>query len=414
MAAAVKRSARRDPPLTVFRRAGRALGIPLGSVGLAFLAGAVIVAVTGGNPFLAYQALICGGLGLFCFGGEQPALQVSNTIVFLTPLIMTGIAVALPFRAGMFNIGAEGQLIMGAVAATTIGIHLGGLPAFVLLPVVLITGALTGAAWGGIVGVLKATTGAHEVVTTIMLNFVAQWFVRFLIIGGPLQLPHGSSRSSPISGSAELPTLLPHDNSVIVFGLPASVYRAHTGLFVALAAAAFFAFLLWRSSLGYEIRAVGQSQRAARYAGIGVRRTLIVTMLIAGAFAGLAGAVQIAGVDHNLTDQYFTDTTGFDAIAVALLGLNSAAGIILAAFLFGALHGGGSVMQSDAGVSGNLVYMLQALILFSIAANFLRSVKLRLPGVGRTALTPEADAAAASGAREAESAAPGIDDKDTA
>jgi simple sugar transport system permease protein len=411
MAAAGKRSAGPNP--TVIGRVGRALGIPLGSVLLAFVAGAIIVTVTGGNPLLAYQALLCGGFGLLCFGGEQPALQVSNTLVFLTPLIMAGIAVALPFRAGMFNIGAEGQLIMGAIAATTIGIHLGGFPAFILVPLVLIAGAAAGAVWGGIVGTLKAVTGAHEVVTTIMLNFVAQWFLRFLIIGGPLQLPHGNSRSSPIANSAVLPTLLPHDNSVIVFGLPASVYRAHTGLFVALAAAGVFAFLLWRTSLGYEIRALGQSQRAARYAGIGVRRTLIVTMLIAGAFAGLAGAVQIAGVDHNLTDQYFTDTTGFDAIAVALLGLNSAVGIVLAATLFGALHGGGSVMQGDAGVSGNLVYMLQALILFSIAANFLRSVKLRLPGVGRTPLTPEADAAAASGAREADTA-PSADDTDTA
>ena len=408
MAAAVNRSARRGPPPTVIRRAARALGIPLGSVGLAFLAGAIIVAVTGGNPVLAYQALVCGGFGLFCFGGEQPALQLSNTIVFLTPLIMAGIAVALPFRAGMFNIGAEGQLIMGAIAAATIGIHLGGWPAFALIPLVLIGGAVAGAAWGGLVGILKAVTGAHEVVTTIMLNFVAQWFLRFLIIGGPLQLPNGSSRSSPISNAATLPTLLPHDNGLILFGLPASVYRAHTGLIVALAAAAFFAFLLWRTSLGYEIRAVGQSQRAARYAGVSVRRTLVVTMLIAGAFAGLAGAVQVAGVDHNLTDQYFTDTTGFDAIAVALLGLNSAVGIILAATLFGALHGGGSVMQSDAGVSGNLVYMLQALILFSIAANFLGSVKLRLPGVGRTPLSPEADAAAAALAQEVDrSGSPG-------
>src|SRR2546430_720891 len=248
--------------------------------------------------------------------------------------------------------------------------------------------------------------------TTIMLNFIAQWFLRFLIIGGPLQLPGGSSKSSPIGGNAQLPTLLPHDNTII-FGLPGAVYRAHTGIFVALIAAGVFAFLLWRTSLGYEIRAVGQSQRAARYAGISVRQTLIVTMLIAGAFAGLAGAVQIAGVDHNLTDQYFSDTTGFDAIAVALLGLNSAVGIVLSAILFGALHAGGSVMQSDAGVSGNLVYVLQALILFSIAANFLRTVKLRLPSVGRVPLTPEADAAAAAVAQETDTALAG-DDKDIA
>jgi general nucleoside transport system permease protein len=412
MAAAAKQETRRGPSPNAIRRAARGLAIPLGSVLLAFAAGAVIVAVTGGNPVLAYQALICGGFGLFCFGGEQPALQVSNTLVFLTPLIMTGIAVALPFRAGLFNIGAEGQLVMGAIAATTVGIHLGGWPPWALLPLVLIAGAVAGALWGGIVGVLKATTGAHEVVTTIMLNFIAQWFLRFLIIGGPLQLVGGSSRSTPIAKSAQLATLLPHDNALIVFGLPASVYRAHTGLFIALAAAGFFAFLLWRTSLGYEIRAVGQSQRAARYGGISVRRTLILTMLLAGGFAGLAGAVQVAGVDHNLTDQYFTDSTGFDAIAVALLGLNSAVGIILAAILFGALHGGGSVMQSDASVSGNLVYVLQALILFSIAANFLRSFKLQLPTLGRRPAGTTADALSVTGIPSVNPAA--ADDTDIA
>src|SRR5713101_2336355 len=407
MAAAAKRSARQEPPQIVkgLRQTGRALAVPIGSVLLAFAVGAVIVAVTGGDPFKAYQALACGGFGLFCFGGEPSVLQLANTLVVVTPLIMAGIAVALPFRAGMFNIGAEGQLIMGAIAATTVGIHFGNWPAFVLLPLVLICGALGGAVWGGIVGVLKAVTGAHEVVTTIMLNFVAQWFLRFLIIGGPLQLPGGSSKSSPIGTSAQLATLVPH-SSRLFLGLPGAVYRAHYGLFVALAAAAVFAFLLWRTSLGYEIRAAG-------YGGISVRRTLVTSMLIAGAFAGLAGAVQIAGVDHNLTDQYFTDTTGFDAIAVALLGLNSAVGIVLSAILFGALHAGGSTMQSDAGVSGNLVYVLQALILFSIAANFLRGFKLRLPTPGRMPGTPAADAMAAAVAQETDVELAG-DDKDTA
>lgn len=408
-------SARRKPPpvLSAVRRAGRALALPFGSVLLAFVLGGLIVWVTGGNPLLAFQALICGGFGAFCFGGEPGPLQLSNTLVFVTPLIMAGIAVALPFRAGMFNIGAEGQYVMGAILATVVGIHLGSLPAILLVPLVLIAGMVAGAFWGGIVGVLKATTGAHEVVTTIMLNFVAQWFLRYLIIGGPMQLHGGSSRSDPISNHAVLPTLLPNSNTTIIFGLPGSVYRAHTGIFIALAAAAVFAFLLWRTSLGYEIRAVGQSQRAARYAGISVRRTLIVTMLIAGAFAGLAGAVQVAGVEHNLTDIYFSDSTGFDAIAVALLGLNTAVGIILAAILFGALHAGGSTMQSDAGVSGNLVYVLQALILFSIAANFLGSVKLRIPTIGRIPGTPPADAAAAAIAAETDTTL-AADDKDIA
>jgi len=366
----------------------RGIAMPAGSVIFAFVIGGLIVAVTGGNPFAAYQGLVCGGFGLFCTGGENSALQISNTIVFTTPLLLTGVAVALPFRAGLFNIGAEGQLLAGSVACTIVGVKFGNLPAPILLPMVLLGGTLAGAIWAGIPGVLKATIGAHEVVTTIMLNYVAQWLVRFMIVGGPLQAAHGFSSSAPIGPGARLPTFLPNDNSLIVFGLPAGVYRVHTGLLIALAAVGIFAFLLWRTSLGYEIRAVGQSQRAARYAGVSVPRTIIVTMLIAGAFSGLAGAVQIAGVDHSLTDKYFSDTTGFDAIAVALLGLGSGVGIVLAAILFGALHAGGSVMQSDAGISGSLVLVLEALILFSIAANFLSTIKLRLPGLSALRRAP--------------------------
>src|SRR6266849_5356428 len=370
------------------------MAVPIGSVVFAFLVGGLIVAATGGDPFSAYTGLLCGGFGVACVNGENTALQISTTIVFFTPLIMTGVAVALPFRAGLFNIGAEGQLLAGSVACTVIGVKFSSLPAPILLPMVLVGGTLAGALWAGIAGVLKATVGAHEVVTTIMLNYVAQWLVRYLIIGGPLQLAAGTSKSQPIGAGARLATILPADNSVIVFGLPASVYRVHTGLFIALAAAAVFAFLLWRTSFGYEIRAVGQSQKAARYAGVSVRRTVIITMLIAGAFSGLAGAVQIAGVDHNLTDKYFSDTTGFDAIAVALLGLGSGVGIVLAAILFGALHAGGQVMQADAGISGSLVLVLEALILFSIAANFLRTFRLRLPTIGRRRPTPAVASAA--------------------
>src|SRR6267143_183452 len=369
--------------------------MPFGSVVFAFVVGALIVGATGANPFSAYAGLLCGGLGIGCTQGENPALEVSNTIVFAIPLITTGVAVALPFRAGLFNIGAEGQLLAGSMACTAIGIKFNTLPTPILLPMVLVGGMAAGAVWAGIPGVLKATVGAHEVVTTIMLNYVAQWLLRFLIIGGPLQLGPGTSKSLPIGDGARLATLLPADNSLIVFGLPASVFRVHTGLFIAVAAAALFAFLLWRTSFGYEIRAVGQSQKAARYAGVSVRRTIIVTMLIAGAFSGLAGAVQIAGVDHNLTDKYFSDTTGFEAIAVALLGLGSAVGIVLASVLFGALHSGGAIMQSDAGISSNLVLVLQALILFSIAANFIGAIRRGLP-IGRkpSALPPELPPAA--------------------
>jgi len=373
------------PPIV--RRLAGGLAMPFGSVVFAFVVGALIVGVTGANPFSAYAGLICGGLGIGCTQGENPALEISNTIVFVIPLITTGVAVALPFRAGLFNIGAEGQLLAGSMACAAIGIKFNTLPSPILLPMVLLGGMAAGAVWAGIPGVLKAVVGAHEVVTTIMLNYVAQWLLRFLIIGGPLQLGPGTSKSLPIGDGARLATLLPADNSLIVFGLPSSVFRVHTGLLIALAAAALFAFVLWRTSFGYEIRAVGQSQKAARYAGVSVRRTIILTMLIAGAFSGLAGAIQIAGVDHNLTDKYFSDTTGFDAIAVALLGLGSAVGIVLASLLFGALHSGGAIMQSDAGISSNLVLVLQALILFSIAGNFIGSIRRGLP-FGRRA-SPE-------------------------
>jgi len=382
------------------------MAMPVGSVLFAFIAGGLIVAVTGGDPIAAYQGLVCGGLGVLCNGGENSALQISNTIVFVTPLLMAGVAVALPFRAGLFNIGAEGQYIAGAVACTAIGVKFSALPAPILLPMVLVGGMAAGAFWAGIAGVLKATTGAHEVVTTIMLNYVALWLVRYLIIGGPLELQGGFSVSTPIGQGAQLATILPHDNHLILFGLPSSVYRVNTGLFIGLVAVAVFAFLLWRTSLGYEIRAVGQSQRAAHYAGVSVRRTIVVTMLIAGAFAGLAGAVQIAGVDHNLTDIYFSDTTGFDAIAVALLGLGSGVGIVLASILFGALHAGGSVMQADAGISSSLVLVLQALILFSIGANFLSTIKVRLPAFGRSSQTPPAAIAAPATATEMAGAPP--------
>src|SRR5712664_4612136 len=219
--------------------------MPLASVLFAFVVGALVVTVTGGNPIDAYQGLLCGGLGIACTQGENSALQIANTIVFAIPLITTGVAVALPFRAGLFNIGAEGQLLAGSVACTAIGIKFSSLPAPILLPMVLIGGTLAGAIWAGIPGVLKATIGAHEVVTTIMLNYVAQWLMRFLIVGGPLQAPHGFSASASIGSGARLPTLLPQDNSLIIFGLPSSVFRVHAGLFIALAAVALFAFVLW-------------------------------------------------------------------------------------------------------------------------------------------------------------------------
>jgi general nucleoside transport system permease protein len=364
------------------RRTATAVAIPVGSVILAFLIGAVIFAISGNDPVLAYQAMACGGLGIGCFAGETPALQIANTIFFLTPLILSGLAVAIAFRGGLFNIGVQGQLILGAIFATVAGQRLSSLPSLLLIPIVLLAGILGGALWAGIAGVLKAFTGAHEVVTTIMLNYVAYNLLKYLLVNGPLQAPHSAQISLPVGQNAQLPTLIPANSTF--FGQPGGAYHADFGLFISLAAAVVFFFIMRRTALGYEIRAVGQSQRAARYAGVSVRRTIIVTMLISGAFAGLTGAEVIAGGSlHYLYTDMTIDSTGFNGIAVALLGQNSAIGIVLSAILFGALQAGGSVMQSDVEISSHIVEILQAIILFTLAANFLRTLRLRIPGLGR-------------------------------
>jgi ABC-type uncharacterized transport system permease subunit len=377
-----------SPWVERLRRVGRALALPAGSVVLAFLIGAVLIALAGGDPLASYEALACGGFGISCFGGETPALQISNTIEFITPLLMAGLAVGVAFRAGLFNIGVQGQLIIGAIFATIVGLRLASLPGLILIPLLMLAGVVGGALWAGIVGVLKAFTGAHEVVTTIMLNYVAYNLLNYLLINGPMQAPNSSQISLPVGQNAQLPTLIPQEG--LFFGQPGGAYHASIGIFIALAAAGVYAFLMRRTALGYEIRAVGQSQRAARYAGISVRRTIIVTMLISGAFAGLTGGLMIAGGSlHYLYADLKFDTTGFDAIAVSLLGQNVAIGVVLSAILFGALHAGGLVMQSDVQISSHIVEILQAVILFSLAANFLRSLKLRLPSLGREPAKPD-------------------------
>lgn len=388
MAAPTRPPERRKLPLPPavagpLQRVGRSLGLPLGSVIFALIVGAIVIVTTGGDPIHAYQDLLCGGFGVGCPPGLYPVFQLSTTVVKAVPLLFTGIAVALAFKAGLFNIGAEGQLIAGAIATTLVGVRFASLPGIILIPMVLVAGALAGAAWAGIAGVLKAWTGAHEVVTTIMLNYIAIYLVRYLIVGGPFQLKGGFSRSPAIGPNAQLPRLVPQNATFL--GLPGSAYQIDISVFIAIAAIVVFWFLLKRTTLGYEIAAVGQSQRAAKYAGINVKSTIIVTMLIAGAFAGLAGAIHIAGVQPYLSDSYITDTTGFDAITVALLGANSPVGVLLSAVFIGGLQVGAPIMQGDLTnpIDGNLVYVLQALILFAIAANFLRTLKLRLPAVGK-------------------------------
>lgn len=331
---------------------------PVLSVLFALVVGALVVLFSGQNPASAYRQLVVGAFGT---GND-----ISETLVASIPLILTGLAVAFAFRAGLFNIGAEGQLFIGAIASAFVGYKL-NLPGIVLIPITLLTAAVGGAVWAGIAGVLKATRGAHEVITTMMLNYVAILISRYLLESSPTGTPGpmeqtvaiGTPQTPPMN--ATLPPILP--------GWLVPGARLHAGLLVALGAGVLFWFLLWRTTVGYKIRAVGLNPKAASYAGINVGWNLSLAMLVAGAFAGLGGMVQVFGVAPYVLTDSFSPGYGFNAIAVALLGRNRVVGVILGAILFGAFEHGGAAMQANAGISLRLVDVLQGLIILFVGAD---------------------------------------------
>ena len=290
---------------------------------------------------------------------------ISETLVTATPLILVGLSVGLAFRSGLFNIGGQGQIIMGAICAGYVGFawHL---PTGIHLLVALIAGTLGGALWGGLAGWLKARTGAHEVITTIMLNYVALYLLVYLLSVSGFQRP-GSNQaiSKVVHPSARLPHLLGSD------------LRVHAGLIVALLAAAGCSWLLTRSTTGFQLRAVGANPAAARTAGMNVERSFVVVMLLAGGLAGLAGCSQILGTNTAITGDIDAGI-GFDGITVALLGRANPWGTVLAGLLFGGLKAGGLAMQSRTSTPVDLVTVLQALVVLFIAAPALVSSVFRL------------------------------------
>jgi simple sugar transport system permease protein len=330
--------------------------VPLISVGIALVLGAVFVLISGNDPIAAYSALVKGAFG--------SPYDITETLINAIPLTLAGLSVAVAFRTGLFNIGAQGQLLVGAVAAGAVGARFADLPGILLLPMTLIAGVLGGAAYGAIAGWLKATRGVNEVITTIMQNYIIVFVMHWLLQNGPMTAPNafGTPASAPIGAGAVLPIIIP-DTLV-----PLS--RLHAGLILAILAIVVFWFLLWRTALGYELRAVGLGMRAAAQAGIEPKRRMVVVMAIAGGFAGLAGMIQVSGVFHRVYDG-FSAGFGFDAIAVALLGKNSPIGIALAGLLFGAFGRGGAIMQSNANISSHLVEIVEAIVLFVIAAETL-------------------------------------------
>jgi ABC-type uncharacterized transport system permease subunit len=313
----------------------------------------------------AYAALFEGSIlnpGTLSSHSATKILQpLSETVTVGTPLILAGLSVALAFRAGLFNIGAQGQLILGAIVGGWIGfgVHL---PVVIHLIVAVVGAGIGGALWGGIVGLLKARTGAHEVITTIMLNYVALQLLNFL-----LSAPQLHGRESFQAPPYSQPTSRTVDSSALYPKLAGSGLRVNLGIAVALAAAVGVWWLLERSVLGFRIRAVGANPAAARTAGIDVARITVITLVLAGLLAGLAGASQVLGTNSAVTGDIDAGI-GFDAITVALLGRSKPGGVVGAGLLFGALRAGGLYMQSATPVPVDLVTVLEALIVIFIAA----------------------------------------------
>ncbi|MFZ4063489.1 MAG: ABC transporter permease [Candidatus Nanopelagicaceae bacterium] len=280
---------------------------------------------------------------------------LSETIVIATPLMLTGLSVALAFKSGLFNIGAQGQFIFGAIGASYVGFHF-HLPIGIHILAAALAGAFFAAIWGGIVGLLKARTGAHEVILTIMMNYIASYFILWILKTQSFLRPGRIDPIAPeVNQSARLPLLA------------GSNFRLNFGIFIALAAAVFVWWLLTKTTIGFKFRAVGANGQAAKTAGISVPFVITSTMMICGALAGLGGAVQVLGSEYALNAD-IAGSFGFDAITVALLGRAQPLGTVFAALLFGALHAGGRTMQSSTGVPLDIVLVTQALIVLFIAA----------------------------------------------
>jgi general nucleoside transport system permease protein len=360
--------------LSGFMRGGGFL-TPLITAFIAFLVGGLVVAAAGANPIDTYKAIFEGsGLNwLFPWvtGDDRTiaALNLQQTLILTTPLILTGLAVAFAFRAGLFNIGGQGQYLVGSFAAVYIGSSLDGTPALLHVVLAIVAGCAAGAVWAGIVGLLKATTGANEVVTTIMLNWTAVYVGLYLFgLGGPLHSDDPASASIPVSDDVLESARLP-----VFWGDP-ELQGLHIGIFIALAVTALFWVLLNRSVTGYEVRAVGFNPDAAEYAGISAARNYVKVMAICGVFAGLAGALDVLGWQFRLaTNDIQVSQTGYYGIAVALLGRNTAFGTVAAALLFGALLNGTSVRNLDPTIfepqlGTNLTFIIQGLIVPFVSA----------------------------------------------
>ncbi len=337
----------------------RRVGAPIISIVVAVGIGSLIMLISGYDPGAAFGALFKGS-----FGSPR---AIGETLLRSTPLIFTGLAVGYGFRAGLFNIGAEGQLFMGGLAAAFLGVQLAGWPSYLAVPALLLGAMVAGAAWAFVPAILKARIGAHEVITTMMFTYIGRYIVSWLVVG-PLKAPGQIPQTVEIADSAKLARIQSIFSDATLQAMPFLKFgRAHTGILVAIIAAFVVWFILRNTTLGFEARAVGFNPAAAETAGISVPWTIVKSLCISGALAGLSGAAEVMGVHHKIFDQ-FSSGFGFTGIAVALVAKNHPLGVILAAILFGAMSAGSGTMQLEASVPSKIVSVIQALVIFFIAA----------------------------------------------
>jgi simple sugar transport system permease protein len=352
------------------RRTLDVLAVPAISIVLALVVGALIitassVTITGSfDPTLwieAYVALIEGGLGI---GSESPLNALSRTITNSAPLLLAGLSVALGFKAGLFNIGATGQFVIAGLVASIVGAEVADQNFVLSIGVAAVAGCAAGALYGFIPGFLKATTGAHEVVTTIMLNYIA-FFTGTALVINVFRSPDFTYDRTGDIGAAALPVLFGRD--------------LHLGVLIAYACVPIFWWFVWRTTIGFEIRTVGANPSAARYAGMSPKRTIMLTMTLCGFLAGLAGVIIFLG-EIGFYPSTFGTQIGFDAIAIALLGRSHPVGVMLGALLFGFLRAGAPLMQIRAGIPIEIIDVLTATILFFLAADIIVRRLFRMRG----------------------------------
>jgi simple sugar transport system permease protein len=317
---------------------------------LAFAIGAAIILLIGSDPLLAYGTLLYAAFGT--------VNGFAETMVKASPLLLSGLGVAIAYRAQFWNIGAEGQIYAGGIVAALAGIYLTGLPVLIHLPLTLVAGAVGGAIWGLIPGVLKARIQVNEVISTLMLNYVMIHLSAYLVHEPMRDKTSGITISPQLQPNAWLPTIIPRT-------------RFHAGILIAIAAAVVIWFVLQKTTIGYQIRAVGENQQAARVGGISVSRTIIFTMLFSGMLSGLAGATEVAGIQHRLVEG-FSPGYGYLAIAVALLANLNPLAIIFSSVLFAALLNGADAMQRAASVPVPVIYVIEGLVIFFIALRFIK------------------------------------------